>query len=92
MYWCMIVCIIHVQAKRLLCATIDEYLELYIVKAGTEISKLCQNIIKDNDVILVYALYVTNNRTCFQFTNYSSLFFCSIVSCVSDNIIKSFCL
>jgi translation initiation factor eIF-2B subunit delta len=43
------------EAKRLLCATIDEYLELYIVKAGTEISKLCQNIIKDNDVILVYA-------------------------------------
>ena len=51
------------QAKRNLCTTIDEYLELYIVKAGTEISKLCQNIIKDNDVILVYALYVTNNRS-----------------------------
>ena len=46
----------YMQAKKILCGLIDEYLGLYIVKAGSEISKLCQKIIKDNDVILVYAL------------------------------------
>ena len=45
-----------IQAKRVLCEGIDGYLNLYIRMAGKEISKLCQDIIKDNDVILVYAL------------------------------------
>jgi translation initiation factor eIF-2B subunit delta len=43
------------EAKRVLCDGIDGYLNLYITMAGKEISKLCQDIIKDNDVILVYA-------------------------------------
>ena len=44
------------QAKKVLISTIEEYLELYIIRAGKEISKSFQNIIKDDDVILVYAL------------------------------------
>ena len=47
---------IHLQAKCILSEEIDYYLDLYIVKADKEISKLCLKIINDNDVILVYAL------------------------------------
>lgn len=44
------------QAKNNLDELIEEYLDLHILKADEEISKLCRKIIKDNDVILVYAL------------------------------------
>ena len=48
--------LILLQAKNNLDQLIEEYLDLHILKADEEISKLCPKIIKDNDVILVYAL------------------------------------
>ena len=43
------------QAKEWLCSAIDEYLRVRIFLADEAISESCSSMIKNGDVILVYA-------------------------------------
>jgi len=46
---------VHFQAKKTLCESLEKFLKEKIILAGEAIATTCCDIIKQNDVILVYA-------------------------------------